>query len=89
MRSHWPALLKHGLLIPVVDFIIFTATPNGLRWDVTRDDRLVKVYSLQHIAERAATRLAMAVARRGKFARTMFYRHDGSIGGRTYDMAPD
>ena len=63
----------------MVDLIVFKATPNGIRWHVTRDDKLVNAYSLQHIAERAATRLAKVAAKRGS-ARTMFYRQDGSVG---------
>jgi hypothetical protein len=66
--------------MPMVDLIVFKATPNGIRWHVTRDDKLVNAYSLQFIAERAATRLAKVAAKRGKSARTMFYRQDGSVG---------
>ena len=43
---------------PLFDYVVFKAPPNRLRWHVTRDDELVNEYSLQFIAERAATRLA-------------------------------
>jgi hypothetical protein len=42
----------------MLDAIVFKATPNGVHWDVLRDDKFVNAYSLQFIAERAATRLA-------------------------------
>lgn len=59
--------------------IIFKSAPNGPSWRVTQDDRLVRQYSIQFIAERAATRLATMAAKRGNLARTIFVRHDGSL----------
>lgn len=62
------------------NLVVFKSSPNGMRWHVMRDDKVVKEYSIQIIAERAATRLAKVAAKRGMSARTMFFRQDGSIG---------
>lgn len=62
------------------DIVSFKSSPHGLQWHVTKDDVLVTVYSIRFIAERAATRLALATARQGRSARTLFYQEDGTIG---------
>lgn len=63
----------------MIDHIIFESIPHGERWHVRRDGKLVTQYSLQRIAERAASRLARTAARKGGSVQTIFRRQDGSI----------
>ena len=70
------------------ELISFKSTPHGVHWHVTKDDTLVTAYSVQFIAERAATRLAVAAARQGRNVRTLFYREDGTVGSEHFYQLP-
>lgn len=61
------------------DPVVFKSLPCERGWKVTRDDRLVAHYPTQHIAERAAARLAKAETSKGKPARAVLHKRDGSV----------